>query len=840
MPDTNKTRFPLYNQTSRTLHGLLVFIILSIVFSPVLLFASSITGFTLIDADLDTEISAITNGATINLASLPTTSLNVRVDTSPETVDNVSISLGGATVVSKTESTPPYALWGDQSGNYNSGSFNLGQHTLSATPTQGGLTGTPLAISFNVIDTMVTTPTVTCDKDKYLFPPATEVYLHCTANDIDGTITSYQLSQVEGPTTPTLSSTSTSSTTVSNLSEGIYTLRLTVTDNDNNTGFDDIDIHVFGSSGDPDAVSPTGELRKWHKLTFTFDGPATSETAATNPFTDYRLDVTFINGDTSYTVPGYFAADGNAGNTGAGQGDKWRVHLAPDNTGLWYYVVSFRTGTDIIDSDDPDAGIAVTPLDGMIGNFTVAETNKTGRDFRGKGMLKYIGGRYLRFAGNNEYFLKQGADAPENFLAYDDFDNTPDYGGRRKSWSAHVSDWASGDPTWMGSKGKGIIGALNYLASEEMNAFSFIPMNIGGDDQNVFPYISDDQADRTRLDCSKLDQWEVVFEHADKLGLFLHFKTQETENELLLDGGNLGIERKVYYRELIARYSHHLALNWNLGEEINDASTAQKKSWAQYFYDHDPYHHHIVIHNGSSHHDLLGSDSKLTGFSLQTNFTDFRAVHSQVKDYINRSVAAGKPWAVACDEPGDASHALRPDYDAGNSHEDGRKNGIWGTFMAGGWGNEWYFGYAHDHSDMTCEDFRSRDNWWDYCRYGLQFFKNNSVLFWQMSNNNSISSAADGYCLFKPGSQYVIYLKNGGTTSLDLRSYPGTYSVRWYDPRHGGNLKTGSKTQISGGTWADLGYPPNSTGDDWTILVSRTPTPHQGTAVIAPLMMLMK
>ena len=51
-------------------------------------------------------------------------------------------------------------------------------------------------------------------------------------------------------------------------------------------------------------------------------------------------------------------------------------------------------------------------------------------------------------------------------------------------------------------------------------------------------------------------------------GLFLHFKTQETENQGLLDGGEVGPQRKLYYRELIARFGHHLALNWNMGEEI--------------------------------------------------------------------------------------------------------------------------------------------------------------------------------------------------------------------------------------------------------------------------------
>jgi len=30
------------------------------------------------------------------------------------------------------------------------------------------------------------------------------------------------------------------------------------------------------------------------------------------------------------------------------------------------------------------------------------------------------------------------------------------------------------------------------------------------------------------------------------------------ENDQLLDGGELGNERKLYYRELIARFSHHV------------------------------------------------------------------------------------------------------------------------------------------------------------------------------------------------------------------------------------------------------------------------------------------
>ncbi|MHC4565215.1 MAG: DUF5060 domain-containing protein, partial [Planctomycetota bacterium] len=68
----------------------------------------------------------------------------------------------------------------------------------------------------------------------------------------------------------------------------------------------------------------SGELKKWHKVTVTFDGPQTSETAEPNPFLDYRLNVTFTHQGSgkSKVVPGHFAADGDAANTSADSGNK--------------------------------------------------------------------------------------------------------------------------------------------------------------------------------------------------------------------------------------------------------------------------------------------------------------------------------------------------------------------------------------------------------------------------------------------------------------------------------------------------------------------------------------
>ncbi|WP_211325357.1 DUF5060 domain-containing protein [Larkinella arboricola] len=567
------------------------------------------------------------------------------------------------------------------------------------------------------------------------------------------------------------------------------------------------------------AVSVQGELKKWHKITLLIEGPNTSETNGSNPFLNYRLNVTFTNGSKKYVVPGYFAADGNAGNTGAAAGNSWKVHFAPDQTGTWTYAISMRSGTNIAVSTDANAGNAVSNVNGKTGSFTVSGSDKTGSDLRAKGRLNYVGAHYLQFAETGEYFVKGGVDSPENFLAYDDFDNTPDNGGKRKSWSPHVKDWRSGDPTWKSTKGKGIIGAINYLASEGLNAFSFLTMNIAGDDKNVYPYVS--SSDYTRFDCSKLDQWEVVFNHADKLGLYLHFKLQERENCKLLDGGNLGVQRKVYFRELIARFGHHLALNWNLGEE-NIQTTQQRKDMAAYVNTIDPYNHHIVLHTNvkeqtAVYTPLLGSASKLTGVSIQT---DWNNVYNETRLWVQNSTNAGKKWIVANDEQNAMGVACDANY-SGNrgsladNQNDIRKQSLWGNLIGGGAGVEYYFGGATGHTDLAAEDFRSRAKMWRFNRHALNFFKNLVPL--SLTELKPLSNVNRGWSLGKDGQVYIVYLKDGGSANITLSN--GNYTVQWYDPRNGGSLQKGSVSNLSGSGTKSIGNPPNSSGEDWVVLI---------------------
>lgn len=575
--------------------------------------------------------------------------------------------------------------------------------------------------------------------------------------------------------------------------------------------------------------------RKWEKLNLSFTGPDLSEDHTDNPFLNYRLQVTFTNGDRQITIPGFYAADGNAASSGAQAGNVWQVRFRPDREGLWTYAVSFRKGEHIAVSDDPSAG-APLAIDGQEGTIEVtAETSFP------DGRLEVTDGHFLRYAGSGKWFLKGGADSPENFLAFADFDGTSvgevpqDRSGEATTrpglhrYESHLSDWKTGDPTWGDDKGKGMIGALNYLAGKGMNSVYFLTMNIGGDGKDVWPYTSYDE--RLRFDCSKLDQWEIVFDHMDQLGLMLHIVTQETENELLLDNGDTGLERKLYYRELIARFAHHLAVTWNLGEENGPASfspngqtTEQQKAMAEYLKSHDPYRNFLVIHTHSAMQLRREMFDRLLGFpsidgpSIQIG--DAAHAHDETLYWLARSAAAGKPWIINIDEIGPASRGLDPDDREDNNQDTVRAEVLWGNLMAGGGGVEWYFGYRNHDNDLQCENWRSRDRMWDHTRYALEFFQEH-LPFTTMQSRDSLLGGDRAYCLAKDGEVYAVYLLFGGAATLDLSGQSGEFVVQWYNPRAGGALQAGSVSSVSGGAVVSLGTPPMEPEMDWAVLINK-------------------
>jgi hypothetical protein len=77
------------------------------------------------------------------------------------------------------------------------------------------------------------------------------------------------------------------------------------------------------------------------------------------------------------------------------------------------------------------------------------------------------------------------------------------------------------------------------------------------------------------------------------------------------------------------------------------------------------------------------------------------------------------------------------------------------------------------------------------------------------------------WCLAKAGEIYLVYLPAGGTTSLDLSQASGQFTLRWFDPRHGGPLKSNRVASVAAGGTVALGEPPDSVTEDWAVVVRR-------------------
>ncbi len=231
---------------------------------------------------------------------------------------------------------------------------------------------------------------------------------------------------------------------------------------------------------------------------------------------------------------------------------------------------------------------------------------------------------------------------------------------------------------------------------------------------------------------------------------------------------------------------------------------------------------------------MLGPQSNLTGASLQNGWNK---THERTANWIRESTAAGKTWVVANDEQGPASQGVPPDPGYEGHKEKGTKGAIkhdlhdirkytlWGNLMAGGAGVEYYFGCQLAQNDLICEDFRSRDRSWDYCRIALEFFAQNKIPYWEMAaadelvgnpeNNNS------QYCFAKEDHTYLVYLPSGGSTEIDLSSASGAFQVRWFDPRNGGRLKLGSLRRIRAGNAVSIGQPPHHADNDWVAILRK-------------------
>ena len=565
----------------------------------------------------------------------------------------------------------------------------------------------------------------------------------------------------------------------------------------------------------------------WHPVTLDFEGPESSETANNpNPFLDFRLNVTFTGPDGSeVVVPGFFAGDGQGG----GAGDVWRCRFNPDQPGIWSYSASFRSGTGVAVSVAPSPGSAHS-FDQAHGSFAVLPRDTSAPGLLRDGRLEYVGEHYLK-ARDGDFFVKTGTNSPENFMAFAGFDDVQDNGGVGiiHEYAPHRRDWRAGDPYFSsastGIDSKGIIGSLNYLGGQGVNAIYFLPMNLGGDGQDTCPFIgyTKTRYNKTHYDVSRLHQWNAVLNHAQERGILVHFVLAETEtgNENWLDDGAMGIERKLFFRELSARFGYLNGLKWNLSEE-NDYSVAVLRQMAAYLDAVDPYDHITAVH---THPDDVAIYQQLYGdplFDAASVQYLPQSVEGMTHLVRQESRQADRKWIIDMDENGMWDVGL-----SGSNATEMRQQVLYDVLFSNG-GVEWYCGY-HPlplGGDVRLEDFRTREEMWRYSRIAREFLEDHFDLDESVPGDHLVQMGPSEFggaeTLLQRDRRMAIFLPHAQSApTVDLRNHEGLYSVRWISPRTGQVVAQGPSVAQTDGTTAVLQVVAPFPDRDWIVLLER-------------------
>jgi len=132
---------------------------------------------------------------------------------------------------------------------------------------------------------------------------------------------------------------------------------------------------------------------------------------------------------------------------------------------------------------------------------------------------------------------------------------------------------------------------------------------------------------------------------------------------------------------------------------------------------------------------------------------------------------------------------------------------LWGTFMAGGAGVEYYYGYNTEQNDLNAEDHRSREVKYKQAVIAQKFFSNLPVL--EMKSMDELTSSEEDY-VFGNENLVVVYLPKGVKTAINLPK--GTWKMKTFNPIKGRNVGGISKVGKT------LSGPDNT--QDWVLVLT--------------------
>ena len=288
----------------------------------------------------------------------------------------------------------------------------------------------------------------------------------------------------------------------------------------------------------------------------------------------------------------------------------------------------------------------------------------------------------------------------------------------------------------------------------------------GGDgDSTQNPFIDSDPT--KGFDDDILNQWETWFSEMDNNGIIIFFFFYDDSARIWNTGDAVGPEERIFIQELVNKFEHHRNLIWCVAEEYEERYSATRVSnIAAEIRSTDDYNHVIAVHKLSGlDFSEFADDPNIDQFAIQWKVPTIGANHA---DMITAWNNANGKYNLNLAEPAN-------DY---GTVEFSRKRN-WAVAMGGAYimPIDWDIAFT---AKAYLEDSGRL----------VRFME--SINLSEMVPHDEVITSGTGYCLANPGNEYVIYLPDGGSVTVDLSVVGDTLTVEWYNPK--------DETYYSGGT----------------------------------------
>ncbi len=511
-------------------------------------------------------------------------------------------------------------------------------------------------------------------------------------------------------------------------------------------------------------LSAQADVEQWHPVDLSF----TTSTSFANPFEDVTMDATFTGpGNVTLKIPGFYIG-----------GNTWKVRFAPTQIGNWTYVTS-----------SPDANLS--NVSGSVNCVANTQANVHGRL-----AVDAANPHHFRFEDGTPYFLMGG----------------------EINWLALMQ---TSDATL--TKPKQIIDmyAARGFTAINMNGYawdtSWKTGKTSADDfgpPDIYAWAGTNASpDHSRLNTAYWDHYDKVIDYLYQKGMvaYIYFKVY---NKLVNWPTKGSKDDSLYFATITARYQAYPNIIWSFSKEsYNEPDDAYIHRMLNLITAKDAYKRLRTTHDDlGKGHDYAGDPA------LNTNM-DFRTDQQQSAQY---STVIGqrnqKNWPIYNAELGyeignDGGHT----YSSVQSKEQVLK-WTYEVLMAGGYPAYYYTYHAWD----VVKTYEV-PNGLKFYGYLSSFFTQQTKWYDVVPNDNLLGNKTGNHCMAKAGSEYMVYLSNGGSTTLNIAGAASPVQGVWMNAYTGQQQSAGPFTNGS----------PNLTAP-WSNVPSVLWLAASGTANISP------